>query len=413
MLYIEDDETNIIVHHIEPCDPGAPVPPCPGLLEDLMTYLKEIPLEEIEIPDELITKVRANWRKLDKAVVSLTALAKEYCEELFVRDPVYRHKISDVRCNRRLYLPRITEMLAGSDPEPRKVFCQILLKQLDIQTLKLVSDNLDLKKIEHFRKYSALARLEHAVQQFCEVASPTEKHDSLSDEFRQTRRCVNNTVIATSATALVGGVLAVAGILVTPVAAGLSLGLTLSGGVIGCVSAATQSGFRIHEAVKEKRVVAGIEKELMASERAVEKSMAEVCELFSDFHDISLKGKPASTETSLARGAFSVGSIFRSMHSFVGVAVSTASVGAGAAVATASVFGPIGLLLDVGLMAEAIRNKVRGNRTKAGKALECLGAFQTVFGALLRGNVDTSVNIIESPSFAAVDRRLSKKYSTM
>lgn len=220
-------------------------------------------------------------------------------------------------------------------------------------------------------------------------------------------------MIATSATALIGGVFAVAGILVTPVAAALSLGLTISGGVIGCVSAATQSGFRIHETVKENRVVADIEKELTASERAVEKSMAEVCELFSDFQDISLKGKPASTERSLARGAFSVGSIFRSMHSLIGVAVSAASVGAGAAIASASVIGPIGVILDVGLMAQAIRNKRRGDGTKAAKVVECLSAFQTVFGSLLRGSVDTSVTIIESPSFAAVDRRLSRKYSTM
>lgn len=40
MLYVEDAGTNITVHHIESKDPSAP--PCPGLLEDLMTYLKGI-----------------------------------------------------------------------------------------------------------------------------------------------------------------------------------------------------------------------------------------------------------------------------------------------------------------------------------------------------------------------------------
>ncbi|KAH3850825.1 hypothetical protein DPMN_093299 [Dreissena polymorpha] len=239
------------------------------------------------------------------------------------------------------------------------------------------------------RKYDALNRLEKAQRQFnnaLEIGScPTELHER--------RRRVNSAVIGTSITGLVGGVLGIVGLILIPFTLGASLGLTITGGVIGGASSIVQGGFRVHEAVQQNCSLSEIKEGLEKVQEELQQALTDFASQF-DSHAFGDRG-PESPGWSI-KGTMTFGSVFRVAHSIAGIILAAVKVGATLATVIASIFGPISVLLDGSFLVEAIYDKITGDHTQAGKKLECLRAFQTVLQTTFRGNEDFSICIVEN-----------------
>ncbi|XP_052767966.1 uncharacterized protein LOC128208442 [Mya arenaria] len=216
---------------------------------------------------------------------------------------------------------------------------------------------------------------------------------AIPEEFRERRSQVNKAVISTSIGGVVGSVLGIVGMALTPVTFGTSLGLTITGGVIGGVSGFTQAGFRIHEAVKQNGSTSDMNNEWEAINTNLNESIEEVEELFNvnkrtnDFEYV-VPGKNQ-------RGFISLGNVARSLHGGVGIGIAAAKAAVSTATIVASILGPIGIILDIGFLAEASYNKYNGNQSNAAEIIECLLLNESILLTCYRGNTEANGQIVE------------------
>ncbi|XP_052274837.1 uncharacterized protein LOC127874515 [Dreissena polymorpha] len=259
----------------------------------------------------------------------------------------------------------------------------------------MLSDRFDSFETPFKRKYAVLNKFETELKKFNQAIS----FGALPSELQERRGKVNNAVIGTSVSGLVGGVIGVVGLALIPVTFGVSLGLTIAGGVIGASSGIVQGGFRVHEAVMQNQSTKVIKENIDKIKSDFKQALTDFTEIFEQEKknsniDAIKHNDPESPGVNI-RGSMSVGSILRSVHSGIGIGLAAARVGTSVATAAAAILAPVSLVVDGGFMAEAIYSKTTGSHTEAGRKLECLRAFQTVPIATYMGNADFGTKIVE------------------
>ncbi|WAR19181.1 hypothetical protein MAR_001019 [Mya arenaria] len=273
---------------------------------------------------------------------------------------------------------------------PRTVFYQILVKTRSFRLLQLLLADICVEDIVFIKMYKALLNLETNLNK---MENALVRFGAIPEEFRERRSQVNKAVISTSIGGVVGSVLGIVGMALTPVTFGTSLGLTITGGVIGGVSGFTQAGFRIHEAVKQNGSTSDMNNEWEAINTNLNESIEEVEELFNvnkrtnDFEYV-VPGKNQ-------RGFISLGNVARSLHGGVGIGIAAAKAAVSTATIVASILGPIGIILDIGFLAEASYNKYNGNQSNAAEIIECLLLNESILLTCYRGNTEANGQIVE------------------
>ncbi|KAH3813165.1 uncharacterized protein LOC127836478 [Dreissena polymorpha] len=398
MTYMHVDLNGPHMYIIRPTSSARPQrPECKGLVELAARHLKCTPLDQIAMPESLIDDVQKHVNRLPPCNKRIRYWAEEYCIATDCWD-IYETTIEVPNEDswRRLTAPRSDETLrlklikhlSDCSKEQVLIFCKVLLRRFEFVTLTILSDRFDSFDNPFKHKYAVLNKFETELEKFNKAIS----FGALPSELQERKGKVNNAVIGTSVSGIVGGVLGVVGLALIPVTFGVSLGLTIAGGVIGASSGIVQGGFRVHEAVMQNQSTAVIKENMEKIRSDFEQALTDFPKEFN-LDAIGNKG-PDSPGLNI-RGSMSVGSILRSVHSAIGIGLAAARVGTSVATAAAAILAPVSLVVDGGFMAEAIYSKTTGSYTEAGRKLECLRAFQTVVIATYMGNADFGTKIVE------------------
>ncbi|WAR19179.1 APOL3-like protein [Mya arenaria] len=367
------------------------VPRIHGLLEVYARRLKECCPIDIEIPESFLRLFKTNISRLRQYQSVLRQIGPTFREELVRNDETY---MQEPGLFQRRGIPDITVILdlveRQNDSLPRKVLYQVLVKELHLHVLENIHGNKAFEReILFIKRYRALKRLQEAIWRFQTLMHQfNDKHE----ELKERRLTMNKAVIGTSVTGILGGAMGIAGLVLTPFTAGLSLGLTIAGGVVGVGSGAVQGGFRINEVVKQNQTTHKMKEDLESVERDINEALREVDVYFRETSTIE---RQFDDSGGALQSVMSVGSILRSVHSIIGVAIAAARVGTTAAVAAASILGPVGLLFDIGFLAEAAHNTTHGGKTDAGLMIECFVAFQKIFITHYRGNSHNDADLVD------------------
>ncbi|XP_052274945.1 uncharacterized protein LOC127874596 isoform X2 [Dreissena polymorpha] len=397
MAYMHMDASGLHMYIIQSQSSQPQRPTCKGMVELAARQLRSTPLAAITVPLSLVVDVQQNAAQIPEKCKRISFWVEEFCREtdcwhIFERkievqnvDGVMRFRVPRSDSTIRL---KFIKHLSDASRDHVLTFCRILLRRCEFKVLEGLSDRFKSADIPFKHKYAVLSNFETELGKFNDAISIGTK----PSELQERRGRVNNAVIGTSISGLVGGVLGVVGLALIPVTFGVSLGLTIAGGVIGASSGIVQGGFRVHEAVKENKSTAQIRETLEKVRGDFEKALTDFTREFN--LDAIGNSGPESPGLNI-RGSLSIGAILRSVHSGVGIGIAAAKVGASAATTAAAILAPVSLILDGGFMAEAIYGKATGNHTEAGRKLECLRVFQTIVNASYRGNADFNTNIVE------------------
>ncbi|XP_052219092.1 uncharacterized protein LOC127836479 [Dreissena polymorpha] len=397
MAYMHMDASGLNMYKIRSQSSHPRRPECKGMVELEARKLKSTPLGTITVPTWLVVDVQQNAAQIPEKCKRISFWVEEFCREtdcwhIYVMvievpnsDSWSKHRVPSSDSTLRL---KLIKHLSDASRDHVLTFCRILLRRCEFKVLEGLSDHFKSADIPFTHKYAVLSNFETELGKFNAAISVGTK----PSEFQERRGRVNNAVIGTSISGLVGGVLGVVGLALIPVTFGVSLGLTIAGGAIGASSGIVQGGFRVHEAVKQNQSTAKIRETLEKVRGDFEQALTD----FTGEFKIDAIGNSGPESPGLnIRGSLSIGAILRSVHSGVGIGFAAAKVGASAATAAAAVLAPVSLILDGGFMAEAIYGKATGNHTEVGRKLECLRVFQTIVNATYRGNADFNTNIVE------------------
>lgn len=228
-------------------------------------------------------------------------------------------------------------------------------------------------KVIYLRQINNLKRIRKLLHSVQEV------QDNVTDiptELDERRGRVNKVVIGTSVSGIIGGILTVVGIALTPVTFGASLGLSIAGAAVGVGSGALQGGFRVHEAVKQNKSTKEINEK-------VKETHDDLCNCLKEFHELFETERMLGNESIFAginiKGFLSVVNVLRVSHGAAGIAISALKVSATAATASAAVLGPLGLIVDTAFLTEAVYDIAkRKNKTEASRIIQCCIACYTL-----------------------------------
>lgn len=184
------------------------------------------------------------------------------------------------------------------------------------------------------------------------------------DELENRRKNVNIASIVGSSVGLAGTALAVGGLVAAPFTAGVSLGLTIAGGVVGTAGGATSIGSKISELVLNKSAVIQMERyqmNLLERSRCLEKS---VQALQNELHFLSSDENIHVFENSaLATSA---------LRAFTTIPVIVLRVIARVVSIADMLLVPLAAVLDAGILAYSIYNLAKGSRTNETERLRSI-----------------------------------------
>lgn len=189
------------------------------------------------------------------------------------------------------------------------------------------------------------------------------------DELEGRRRNVNISNIVGSSIGMFGSALALAGGIAAPFTAGVSLGLTVTGAVIGSLSSATVVGANITETVLNKDANEKFERYFMnLSEncRIMERSLVD---LEYEMEKIKLEDTDeidTATLQTAAAGALSI---------IGGVPIVIARIILRGASLVDTLFPPLSAILDFGVLGYNIFNLVKGSKTNVTEKLRSQRSF--------------------------------------
>ncbi|XP_062574698.1 uncharacterized protein LOC134236538 [Saccostrea cucullata] len=181
------------------------------------------------------------------------------------------------------------------------------------------------------------------------------------------RKNVNIASIVGSSVGLVGAALAVGGLIAAPFTAGVSLGLTIAGGVVGGVGGFTSAGSKISEFILNKETVSQMERyqmNLRERSRNLEKSIKAVEKEFKEL--LTAKDYVECMDNNSLELATSA------LRSLTVVPVVLLRIIARAITLGDMIIVPLSALLDAGILVFSIHNLVKGCRTRETERLRTI-----------------------------------------
>ena len=200
--------------------------------------------------------------------------------------------------------------------------------------------------------------------------------DDLINEF-ESRRKKTNIATTTGLSSGVAGVI-IAGIGLSAVTAGASLGLSVGGIVLGTVGGTVVASSKIRESVLNKGTIGKLERYQNCYEERLEILKNVIGELKKHLMKLETSSEEMLANPSHTGSEFaylqSLPGIIRTVEGFAMIPASILRVSAGTLSIIGAIVGPLTALIDVAFLAFTIRNMWKGNRTDLSENLRRLSA---------------------------------------
>uniref|UniRef100_A0A8W8JJA3 Apolipoprotein L3 n=1 Tax=Magallana gigas TaxID=29159 RepID=A0A8W8JJA3_MAGGI len=196
------------------------------------------------------------------------------------------------------------------------------------------------------------------------------------DELEGRRRNVNISTIVGSSVGIAGSALAIAGVIAAPFTAGVSLGLTVGGAVIGTLSGVTVVGSTVSEVVLNKDANAKFKRYYMnfcEQTRVLEDSLKKLQKIIQVIQERTLyTNGPNGIDATALQVAAGTLSMIR------GIPIVVARIILSSASLADIVLPPLTAVLDVGFLVYSVHNLVKGSKTNV---TEKMRSFRSILRA--------------------------------
>lgn len=218
------------------------------------------------------------------------------------------------------------------------------------------------------------------------------------DELEGRRRNVNISTIVGSSVGIAGSALAIAGVIAAPFTAGVSLGLTVGGAVIGSLSGVTVVGATVTEVVLNREPNAKFERYYMnfrEQSRVLEDSLKNLQKLIQVIQKRTMHTDDANgVDAAALQVAAGTLSLIR------GIPIAVARVVLRAASFADIVLPPLTVVLDAGFLVYSVYNLVKGSKTDVTEKLRSfrsvLRASRTQLSIMAYGN---KIKYLQNPTY--------------